>query len=155
MEQYELYCLVDRDFYDAASASAAIPDFAVAARPVPDGWDHEAGDIWMHYAPHAVSLPPQGWKIHVSSCLEDAEQTLTAVWDYCVPSQLAFKFLRSESVLVMMNSKAAFRGSSGKLVTIYPADESRLELVLEELGELLGGIRGPYILSDLRYGDGP
>ncbi|HZX01885.1 class III lanthionine synthetase LanKC, partial [Kribbella sp.] len=47
------------------------------------------------------------------------------------------------------------RGSSGKLVTIYPADESRLELVLEELGELLGGIRGPYILSDLRYGDGP
>jgi serine/threonine protein kinase len=55
----------------------------------------------------------------------------------------------------MMNSKAAFRGSSGKLVTIYPPDEDQLELVLKELDEILDGVQGPYILSDLRYGDGP
>ncbi|TCC61147.1 lantipeptide synthetase [Kribbella pittospori] len=154
MEQYELYCLVDRQFYDVPTTSTEHVDFATCGRPVPDGWEHAAGDIWMHYAPRGVPLPPQGWKIHVSSCLDDAERTLTAVWDYCVRQGIPFKFLRSEAVLVMMNSKAAFRGSSGKLVTIYPVDESQLELVLKELDQVLTGVRGPYILSDLRYGDG-
>lgn len=156
MEQYELYCLADRQFYDTpANRGTEDPDFALCSRPVPDGWEHEAGDIWMHYAPHDVSLPLQGWKIHVSSCLEDALRVLGVVWDYCVPRGLAYKFLRSQSVAVMMNSKAAFRGSSGKLVTIYPPDEDQLELVLKELDEILDGVQGPYILSDLRYGGGP
>ncbi|GAA1131907.1 class III lanthionine synthetase LanKC [Kribbella jejuensis] len=155
MEQYELYCLVDRYFYDVPAHGVEHPDFAVCARPVPDGWDHVAGDLWMHYAPRAMSLPPQGWKIHVSSGLEDADRTLSTVWDYCVRRGLPFKFLRSEAVMVMMNSKAAVRGSSGKLVTVYPSDEAQLELVLKELDEQLVGIRGPYILSDLRYADGP
>jgi tRNA A-37 threonylcarbamoyl transferase component Bud32 len=156
MEQYELYCLADRLFYDRpANRGLEDPDVALCSRPVPAGWEHDAGDIWMHYAPHDHSLPMQGWKIHVSSCLEDAERTLGAVWDYCVPRGLAFKFLRSESVAIMMNSKAAFRGSSGKLVTIYPGDETQLELVLKELDGILEGVRGPYILSDLRHGAGP
>ncbi|WP_350276092.1 class III lanthionine synthetase LanKC [Kribbella sp. HUAS MG21] len=155
MEQYELYCLSDRSFYDRPTEGSEHPDFTIAGRAVPDGWDHEAGEIWMHYAPRGVALPLQGWKIHVSSCLDDAERTLAAVWAYCVPRGIPFKFLRSEAVLVMTNSKAAFRGSSGKLVTIYPVDSSEFELVLKELDELLSGIRGPYILSDLRYGEGP
>ena len=41
------------------------------------------------------------------------------VWDYCVPRGIPFKFLRNEPVMVMVNSKSAPRGSSGKLVTIY------------------------------------
>ncbi|GAB2677714.1 class III lanthionine synthetase LanKC [Kribbella swartbergensis] len=156
MERYELYCLADRHFYETpAKRGIEDPGFALCSRPVPDGWEHDAGDVWMHYAPRNVDLPLQGWKIHVSSCLADAERTLEAVWDYCVPRGVAFKFLRSTSVAIMMNSKAAFRGSSGKLVTIYPADEDQLELVLKELAEILEGIQGPYILSDLRYGEGP
>ncbi|NIK59524.1 class III lanthionine synthetase LanKC [Kribbella shirazensis] len=155
MEQYELYCLSDRFFYDRPTEGTEHPDFPLCARPVPDGWDHEAGEIWMHYAPRGLALPSQGWKIHVSSCLEDAERTMAAVWEYCVPRGIPFKYLRSEAVLVMMNSKSAFRGSSGKLLTVYPADLSEFELVLKELDELLTGIRGPYILSDLRYAEGP
>ncbi|MGH3624711.1 MAG: class III lanthionine synthetase LanKC, partial [Sciscionella sp.] len=65
------------------------------------------------------------------------------------------KFLRNQPIVMMINSKSAFRGSSGKLVTIYPTDESQLELTLKELDETLTGTTGPYILSDLRYGDGP
>ncbi|MFI6595723.1 hypothetical protein ACIBHX_05700 [Nonomuraea sp. NPDC050536] len=40
-----------------------------------------------------------------------------------MPRGIAFKFLRGPSVLVMVNSKAASRASSGKLVTIYPRDD--------------------------------
>ncbi|ADB35496.1 serine/threonine protein kinase [Kribbella flavida DSM 17836] len=156
MESYELYCLADRLFYDTpANRGAEHPDFAQASRPVPAGWQHVAGEMWMHYAPDGLRLPAQGWKVHVSAGLADAERVLDAVWDYCVPRGIAFKFLRNEPVLVMVNSKSAPRGSSGKLVTIYPTDEAQLELVLKELDDLLHGVRGPYILSDLRYAEGP
>ncbi|WBQ06059.1 class III lanthionine synthetase LanKC [Kribbella sp. CA-293567] len=156
MESYELYCLADRRFYDSpTNRGAEHPDFALCSRPVPAGWSHVPGETWMHYAPDGLELPAQGWKVHVSAGLEDAERTLAEVWDYCVPRGIAFKFLRNEPVLLMVNSKSAPRGSSGKLVTIYPADEAQLELVLKELDDLLQGVRGPYILSDLRYADGP
>src|SRR6185312_8898737 len=51
--------------------------------------------------------------------------------------------------------KYAHRGSSGKFITIYPADEEQLETVLNELGDALNGSQGAYILSDLRWGKGP
>jgi hypothetical protein len=53
------------------------------------------------------------------------------------------------------NGKYAPRGSSGKIVTIYPADEVACERILADLGQLLDGEPGPYILGDLRYGAGP
>jgi hypothetical protein len=156
MDQYEIYTLADRYFYDTPSnRGGERPDFAACTRPVPEGWAHEPTDVWMHYAPKDDKVPTQGWKIHVSACLEDAERVLDIVWDYCVAHGLAFKFLRNTPVLLMFNSKSAFRGSSGKLMTIYPVDEAQLELTLKELDGLLTGVRGPYILSDLRYGAGP
>ena len=155
-ESYEFYCLADRRFYETpANRGAQHPDFAITQRPVPGGWRHVPGEQWMHYAPENLQLPLQGWKVHVSARLQDVERTLDAVWEYCVPHGIAFKYLRNEAVLVMVNSKAAPRGSSGKLVTIYPTDEAQLELVLKELNEVLQGVEGPYILSDLRYADGP
>ncbi|MDF5752290.1 class III lanthionine synthetase LanKC [Spongiactinospora sp. TRM90649] len=157
MDQYELYCLADPNFYDTLEHSTAQDaDFAIVRRPVPDNWVHHPTDTWMYYAPTGEApLPAQGWKIHVSARVDDAERALATIWDYCVPRGIAFKFLRGAPVLIMLNSKAASRASSGKLVTIYPRDEGQLELVLKELHELLDGVAGPYILSDLRYGEGP
>lgn len=155
-ERYETYTLADRLFYDRVDQRRTdYPDFSISARSVPEGWEHIATETWMHYAPLGLSIPPQGWKIHVASCLDDAERVLAAVWNYCVPRKVAFKFLRSRQVMLMQNSKSAFRGSSGKLVTIYPLDESQFEITLKELDAILAGVKGPYILSDLRYGEGP
>ncbi|GII32114.1 class III lanthionine synthetase LanKC [Planotetraspora mira] len=153
---YENYCFADPFFYDTLDRKRAEhPDFSVTGLALPDGWAHVATDTWSHYAPAGGRLPQQGWKIHVSSCLDQAEQVLAAVWDYCVTHRLAFKFLRGRRVMMMRNSKYAGRESSGKLVTIYPVDEVQLELVLKELAGILEGVAGPYILSDLRYGPGP
>jgi hypothetical protein len=53
-------------------------------------------------------------------------------------------------------AKYAPRGASGKIVTIYPRDETACEQILAEqvLAEL-GGMPGPHILSGPRYGVGP
>ncbi|TYB68742.1 protein kinase/lanthionine synthetase C family protein [Nonomuraea sp. PA05] len=157
MDKYELYCLVDQCFYDTLEHStAADADFSILRRSLPAGWSSARTDTWCYFAPdNEPPLPSQGWKIHVSARVEDAEKAIEAVWDYCLPRGVAFKFLRGMPVHVMVNSKAASRASSGKLITVYPRDEAQLELVLKELDELLRDVRGPYILSDLRYNDGP
>ena len=97
----------------------------------------------------------QGWKIHVSACLDNAEKVLDLVWQYCVDRELSFKYLRGKTSLLVRNAKYAARGSSGKFITIYPADDTELERILTDLDPILAGQSGPYILSDLRYGDGP
>lgn len=154
-QRYDAYCAVDPLFYDSlARAQTSTGDYA-AGRPIPEGWQREVLDDWLIHGPIGGELPAQGWKIHVSACLDNAQRVLDRVFDYCVPRGLPFKFIRSRRMLLMRNSKYARRGSSGKFITIYPADEAELELVCKELGELLDGEPGPYVLSDLRWGAGP
>ena len=154
--QYDAYCMADPHFYDTPTViRRAELDFAVTARAVPDGWRRNEQDDWLVYRPEDVTLPGQGWKVHVAACLDNADEVLGIVWDYAVSRRLAFKYLRGRHIMLKCNAKYAHRGSSGKLVTLYPTDEAQLELVLKELGDLLDGQPGPYILSDLRWGDGP
>ncbi|MFG2001056.1 class III lanthionine synthetase LanKC [Spirillospora sp. NPDC048911] len=157
MDQYEPYCLADRLFYDKLGEDQTqASDFSLVRREVPADWIRIETDTWMYYGPaDGEPLPPQGWKIHISARLDDAERALDVLWDYCMPRGIAFKYLRGQSSLVMYNAKTASRSSSGKLATIYPRDVAELELVLKELDEALRGVEGPYILSDLRYGQGP
>ncbi|MEU4712139.1 class III lanthionine synthetase LanKC [Micromonospora purpureochromogenes] len=154
-ERYDSYCAVDPLFYDSlASASTVVAGYATD-RPVPDGWECEVKDDWLIHGPVDGSLPQQGWKIHVSARLDNAERVLTRVMDYCQPRGIPFKHLRGPRMLLMRNSKYARRAGSGKFITVYPRDDAELELTAKELAALLDGEQGPYILSDLRYGDGP
>ncbi len=155
-KEHELFCLADPVFYDSAVLHMADEaDFAIARRPVPDGWDRLRSDDWVEYGPKGLELPSQGWKIHASACTESAEEILQAVCDYCIPRRIAFKFIRSQQLVFLRNAKYANRGASGKFITIYPADEAQFGEVLHDLGEILDGRAGPYILSDLRWGAGP
>ncbi|HEU4427062.1 MAG TPA: class III lanthionine synthetase LanKC [Pilimelia sp.] len=155
-DRYEAFAMADPVFYDALhSERTAGASFPTAARPLPDGWHRGEQDDWLVFGCHTTELPAQGWKIHVSACPHNAERILDAVWDYCVPRGIDFKFLRSPAALTARVSKYAPRGYSGKLVTIYPADDSACETILRELGEALDGEPSPYILSDLRWGSGP
>jgi tRNA A-37 threonylcarbamoyl transferase component Bud32 len=153
---YDVYCIADRLFYESfLRVRGDDVDFERARGQVPDGWEQSELDDWLVYRPSGLRMPLQGWKIHASACLDNAERILAVVWDYCIPRGIPFKFIRSLQLLLLRNGKYANRGASGKFVTIYPADEAQFELVLTELGSLLEGQPGPYILSDLRWGPGP
>ncbi|MBA2554577.1 MAG: protein kinase/lanthionine synthetase C family protein [Geodermatophilaceae bacterium] len=153
---YEAFCLVDATFFDSPTVARDDDvDFAVAAAPLPAGWKRGEFEDWLVYSPRDLALPDQGWKIHASASQADAERTLRTIWDYCLARRIAFKFVRSAQLLLLSNGKYAHRGSSGKFVTIYPVDEAQFTSVLTELAAALDGASGPYILSDLRIGDGP
>lgn len=155
-DRYAAFTMADPAFYDAMySAETAGESFAVAGRELPEGWRRSESDDWLTMRREDVALPAQGWKIHASATMDGAERVLAAVWDYCVPRGIQFKFLRSPSALLVRVSKYAPRGYSGKLVTVYPGSDAECERILTELGALLEGEAGPYILSDLRWGKGP
>lgn len=155
-KRYEQYCLTSPLFYDSPYRDHA-PEggFEISLRPLPDGWRRVRLGDWLVNVPPGAALPHQGWKIHVSACLDNAAETVTRVWQYCVPRAISFKFLSGPLAVLIRNAKYAPRGSSGKVITIYPSDETALELILGDLDEQLDGAPGPYILSDLRYGAGP
>ncbi|WP_151475785.1 class III lanthionine synthetase LanKC [Streptomyces albicerus] len=164
-ERYEVYALADRHFYETPDRSAgegsdAAPAYEPARRPVPEGWRAARIGDWLTMTPvdgegRPRSGPAQGWKIHSSATRENAERIAAAVWDYCVPRRIPFKFVPGPHLLHLRNVKYAARDTSGKFVTVYPADEEQLHVTLRELGELLDGLEGPYILTDLRWNDGP
>ncbi|MFI0939469.1 class III lanthionine synthetase LanKC [Streptomyces sp. NPDC021020] len=135
--------------------------FETAQRDVPDGWRTVRVGDWLHLDPgpgagaEGGGRPMQGWKIHVSAGLGNADKVAAKVWDHCVPRSIPFKFVPSPQLLHLRNSKYAGRDTSGKFVTIYPDGEPQLREILEELGELLDGEPGPYILTDLRWREGP
>ncbi|MEU7579049.1 class III lanthionine synthetase LanKC [Streptomyces sp. NPDC041068] len=164
-KRYEVYCLADRHFYEtpdrlSSAGAAGAPEFPVTQRPVPEGWRSGRFGDWLSFVPVDDAgtprpAPQQGWKIHVSATLQNADRVAAIVWDYCVPRAVPFKLVPARHLLHLRNSKYAGRDNSGKAVTVYPADEEQLQLVLAELGELLGGFEGPYILTDLRWREGP
>ncbi|MFE4972004.1 class III lanthionine synthetase LanKC [Kitasatospora sp. NPDC056651] len=155
-DRYERHCLADPLFYDDP-ARAERPDdrFAAAAVPLPPGWQRLEHGPWVHVRPPHPRLPEQGWKVHVSATPDEAERVIDQVLAYCLEHELTWKFLRGRATVHMLNSKYADRRSSGKLITLYPEDDARLTQVLDELSTLLKGVPGPYVLSDLRYREGP
>jgi hypothetical protein len=154
--RYQQFCLADRRFYDLPERVASRHGrFALADAEPPSGWSAAESDGWSHRYPHDPALPPQGWKLHVSTTLDQAERVLDMVFAACIERGLAFKFLSSAQALSMRNAKYADRAGSGKFITIYPpTDDSAVESA-DALDTLLGGTPGPYILSDLRWNSGP
>ncbi|MFJ3904893.1 lanthionine synthetase LanC family protein [Streptomyces sp. NPDC090025] len=108
-----------------------------------------SGIWWSHR--HDPELPAQGWKIHVSADHRSVREVATAVIGHLTEHGHDFKIALDLNIFEMLNSKGMSRGSAGKLVTVYPRDEERFRLCLAELGRLLAGTEGAYVLSDQRY----
>jgi hypothetical protein len=154
---YHRFARVDTHFYDDP-ARAHVPD-AERYAPPPDldwhDWTDHTDGIWRGWYPPGVPLPEQGWKIHASATLDVAQEVLEHVARHCHAERMTFKHLVHRSALFAMNSKDAERSASGKFITVYPRDIDELQRALETLDAAIGGLPGPYVLSDLRWRRGP
>lgn len=158
--KYLEYCYADPKFYDLPLSRPAPGNGVTPYRLHPDldwdAWRREVTGGWLHVFPAGEpTLPRQGWKVHCSATTGNAQDLLLQISAYCHAHRVAFKHLPTSSELVRSNLKYAGRGGSGKFVTIYPRDDDECHRVLEDLDALVGGADGPYILSDLRWREGP
>lgn len=87
---------------------------------------------WIFYNNINQFLPLQGWKIHISTNLYRAEETLSALSPVLIANNVSFKHLKDQRTLYETNSKNAPRATSGKFLVIYPKDEEQFLFLLNE-----------------------
>src|SRR5829696_5368500 len=104
--QHGEYCLADPFVYDIVNRlDDTHSRFSVSHRPIPTGWQRSERYIWVALRPLGVELPAQGWKIHISGTLDNAEDILGIAWDFCLKNNVSFKFIRSAEMLAVNNAK--------------------------------------------------
>ncbi len=151
---YPTFARANPVFYDhpARVLRAMSTQYAVAT---PESWTKHEDGAWVFYAPPRLVLPEQGWKVHLSTTATQAEELLQIAGRFCVRHKLPFKHLPDSSALAASNAKDANRASSGKFVTIYTSTERQLNEALHALGDETDHLKGPHVLSDLRWSKGP
>ncbi|MBT1623496.1 protein kinase/lanthionine synthetase C family protein [Curtobacterium flaccumfaciens pv. oortii] len=115
------------------------------------GWRTASDLDWTHHQQPEGAPPDQGWKIHLSARLQDAERVRSLAAVFCRTAEWSFKYLTTRTVLERANAKDAPRTSSGKFVTIYPPASAVDEALLDRLAAIFGDCRGPRILGDLQW----
>ncbi|MCG5213021.1 class III lanthionine synthetase LanKC N-terminal domain-containing protein [Streptosporangium soli] len=152
-----LFTFVDAEFYEPLARHPLSPEYTdVLAELLPDSWEQQRGDVWVHaLRPRTSRRVAQGFKIHVSCTPAHALRALRIIAPVCVERGVEFKVAGDPALLYILNSKPQGRGNSGKFMTIYPPDEEIFKNLLEDLYQRTKDeeIEGPYILSDQRYKD--
>lgn len=120
---------------------------------IPKDWKLSPINDWIFCYSEENNFPEQGWKIHISATVLNAEEILRISVPIICSFSVNFKFLKDKSTLALRNSRIFQRGGSGKFITIYPPDDKTFKELLERLYENLKDMVGPYILSDMRYKD--
>jgi serine/threonine protein kinase len=106
--------------------------------------------LWFICNPEGSSLVQQGWKLHVSATPSSATDVLTRALPILCERRVPFKFLLDRATLVRTSGKRWPRSSSGKFITVYPANDEEFLVIAKELTQALAGTTGPFILSDRR-----
>lgn len=150
--RYLGYAKSSSPFYTTAPGG---PITAFATSWLPSTWLRGSSGPWVMCTPADVELRQQGWKIHVSATPENAANILASTAETCVRGHVPFKFIGTREQLITRNSKSADRSASGKFITIYPRDDDQLTALALQLEQVIGGLPGPFILSDVRYKNGP
>ncbi|MCY8810021.1 class III lanthionine synthetase LanKC [Bacillus atrophaeus] len=115
-------------------------------------WKQNTDIDWSYCINTKKKMPKQGWKIHITTDIDEAQKTLDTVLPYLINNEISFKFVPNERQLLFKNSKNGDRSSSGKFITIYPYDNKTFLTLLSELDSLTKPLKkGPYILNDKRW----
>jgi serine/threonine protein kinase len=144
------FLVADGDYYQPGDTIDPGPRYRAAAMPA-DWLPRESGP-WTHWEPAGLTLPDQGWKVHVSSSFENAQSVLDVVAVACAESGVPFKHLAGHRMFLLMHDKHAARVQSGKFCTLYPPTDECALRMLRRLTADLAGVSGPFVLTDRRFG---
>lgn len=156
MDQDNLFTYVHPHFFESISRLPLQRDFLDHLKTLlPEHWLLQRWDVWVGATYEGAEMPPQGFKIHVSSTPPQAKRVLDLVVPELARRDITFKITGDPRLLGLLLSKRFGRAGSGKFMTIYPPTEEAFRELIEALYQKTRGeeLAGPYILSDRRYRD--
>jgi serine/threonine protein kinase len=127
--------------------------FGIVQNILPDSWTINKKGFWTTCFPGNWNGPKHGWKIHVSSVLSNASETVSIVAAELEKLGVAFKFASDPRMLKISLGKTWSRFQIGKFIAIYPRDLEQFKQTLEALYQVTGHLVGPHILTDRPYRD--
>ncbi|MBM7787622.1 class IV lanthionine synthetase LanL [Tenggerimyces flavus] len=113
-----------------------------------DAWRLRPGSPWVAAIPARMTVPAQGWKLHLSATPASVEQVLDSVVPDLARDGVAFKFAASVDIVRWLTSRECGRAEFGKVVTVYPANDADAAALAARLHERTAGLAGPRIMSD-------
>lgn len=147
-----LYSFLSNEFYENIDRYDPSDEYRdIVQSEFPDGWVCQPKGFWTSATPPDWEGIAHGWKIHLSSTVENAKETLRIAASILVKHGIAFKFCSDEHMLWMSLGKAWPRSQTGKFVTLYPRDEDECRYLLESLCAATSHLVGPHILTDRAY----
>lgn len=120
---------------------------------LPNNYKIVTSGIYTNCINPDIFLPIQGWKIHISSNIMNANEILLVVSRLANEFKFSFKFMSNEQILCFSTQKNYSRSQAGKFVTIYTRDEEEFVEVIERLYIEFRTYDGPFVLTDRRYKD--
>jgi serine/threonine protein kinase len=148
------YTLLDPYFFESLDRYRPSNELLDVVKPrLDETWAITRGGFWTNIRPKAAPRLPQGWKIHVSSTVEQASETLGRIAPLLVQRHVGFKFCSDLAMVQLSLNKNWPRTGGGKFITIYPVDLEDFKRLIEDCYQVTDGMAGPYILSDRPYRD--
>lgn len=110
--------------------------------------------LWALFVFNRSPARGQGWKIHIASSVRDCPSLFAAIIPFLLDRRCSFKLPASIDDAITLNSGRAGPTQIGKIVTVYPADDSEVASLAAELDRLWQSDQAPEILTDLRIRPG-
>src|SRR5262249_11392732 len=135
-------------------AYSALVTEACAALAAPQDWtvnaSEGAGSTAIVVHNQRVPLPPQGWKLHVTSDVASAGQVLSGVLPVLLDGNVTFKVIGAPAVLARLNGGQHGLSQIGKFITVYPVDDRQAVDLAAALDAATRSpdLHGPAIPSD-------
>lgn len=157
MSEWGLYLRPGSPFFEEPRFTVLESErFTLDRTELPSGWHRtRASDRPWTSVRGPGTLVDQGWKIHVASVPAEADRVLSMVAEVCLEHGTPFKYLPTTGILRSMSRKYAPRSSSGKFITVYPADTTDFDRIADRLETLLAGWSGAVALTDVPLGTAP
>ena len=105
---------------------------------------------WTLFACDRRPMPDQGWKIHVASSIRDTPRLFAKVAPALLARNCTFKLPATIDDAITINSGHAGRTLIGKILTVYPGDDSEVPDLAAGLDRIWQSAEAPEILTDLR-----
>jgi tRNA A-37 threonylcarbamoyl transferase component Bud32 len=104
--------------------------------------------LWIHFICENISLPQQGWKLHISAGVSSAEVVLSCVLPLLLEASSPFKVIASSPELANLNQGLYGFSQVGKFITIYPQNDQEAILLAVKLDEATRDLIALTIPSD-------